>query len=131
MVLKGVTTLVIVGAACLPLITGCGIEQRESDARDAANRFVSALEEPVDACAWLSPKTKEALESQGEPCAEVLGSLDVPRGRVTSAAVWSDRAQVHTSDDTLFLVELDAGWRITAAGCRHETEENYLCVLAD
>jgi hypothetical protein len=128
MVLKGMASLAIV--ACLPLLAGCGTGQRETDATDAANRFLSALDQAADACTWLSPKTQQALQSQGEPCAQALESLDLPSDRATGATVWSERAQVHTAQDTLFLVELDTGWRVTAAGCRHETEENYQCALA-
>ena len=131
MVLKGVAALVILSGACMPLITGCGTDQHESAATDAASRFLSALDKPAAACEWLAPKTKEALESPGETCGQALGSLQLPQGRAAGATVWSDRAQVHTDDDTLFLVELDTGWRVTAAGCRHETEEDYQCALAD
>jgi hypothetical protein len=131
MVLKGVATLAIAGMVSVPALSGCGTDQRESGATEAANRFVSTLDQPAQACALLSPETLEALESQGEPCEQALTSLDLPRGRATEASVWSGRAQVHTDADTLFLVELDAGWRVVAAGCRHETEENYRCALAD
>jgi hypothetical protein len=129
MVLKGVAAFLILSSTCV--LTGCGTDQRESAATDAANRFLSALDKPAAACELLSPTTKEALARPGETCGEALGSLRLPQGRTAGATVWSDRAQVHTDDDTLFLVELDTGWRVTAAGCRHETEEDYQCALAD
>jgi hypothetical protein len=127
MVLKGLAAIAVAGVC----VAGCGTDQREAAATDAANRFLSSLDNPADACVLLSPKAKQALESGGEPCAEALGSLDLPGGRVSGASVWSDRAQAHAGGDTLFLVELDTGWRVTAAGCRHETEENYQCALSD
>lgn len=117
-------------AACVPLITGCDAGERESAATDTANSFVSTLDNPADACARLSPKTQEALESQGEPCDRRWGRW-ICRGAGRPARPCGPTAQVHTGDDTLFLVELDTGWRVTAAGCRHETEESYQCVLAD
>jgi hypothetical protein len=117
------------GVVALALLAaGCGPGEREAGASAAADRFVSTLDSP-DACLMLSPDAQKSLAHQGEPCADAVASLDLPHGRVRDATVWSDRAQVHTTDDTLFLVELDTGWRVTAAGCEPAEAGTYECAL--
>jgi len=117
------------------VLTGCGTAEREAAAQHAADRFVSSLDSAGagvgNACALLAPDTKKSLENSGQSCEQELPGLALPRGQAKTTAVWADRAQVRTSDDTLFLVELDSGWRVVAAGCRHDTEETYQCALAD
>jgi hypothetical protein len=98
----------------------------------ATTRFVDAVEQGDGeaACAMLSPPTEESMTSDGTDCATALGELDLPSGgEVRTTSVWSDRAQVHTTDDVLFLVDLPDGWRITAAGCEPQPDEIYKCVL--
>lgn len=129
MVLDRALTAVAVGVLCLPVVAGCGADGREAGAAGAASRFLSSLDKPDSACALLSPKARTALESGGEPCARALADLRLPGGQVTDATVWSERARVRTNGDTLFLVELDTGWRVTAAGCGHRTEDTYECAL--
>ena len=124
-------------ATVLLLCASCATGQREVDSRDAATAFVDAMGggDTAAACALLSTDTRDAVEhSEQQPCAKALESVDISGGGITGATVWGDRAQARSSSGTLFLVELDAGWRITAAGCTRSGGDNgddtYDCLLA-
>jgi hypothetical protein len=121
-----------VSATLLSVIlgTGCGAGEQEAGAAAAVDEFVSSLDSPGTACRLLAPETVSSLESKGESCAEALPDLRLPDGRARDATVWSERALVHTSSDTLFLVELDTGWRVTAAGCVPAADVSYDCVVS-
>jgi hypothetical protein len=67
------------------------------------------------------------VASQGEACEAALTVEELPSGAVSEVQVWGDRAQVRTEEDVLFLVELDEGWRVAAAGCRPRGDLPYLC----
>ncbi|HEX6360478.1 hypothetical protein [Actinophytocola sp.] len=98
----------------------------------ATTRFLDAVDQGDGeaACTMLSPPAEESLTSDGTDCATALTELDLPSGGgVRTTSVWSDRAQVHTADDVLFLVDLSNGWRIAAAGCEQQPDEIYKCVL--
>lgn len=126
---RGGPAAILLGLALLVLSSGCGTVEREAGATAAADRFVSALDSPGDACRLLAPQVRNSLEREGEPCADALTDLDLPADRARDATVWSERAVVHTSSDTLFLIELDTGWRVTAAGCVPSVDVAYECVL--
>ncbi|GAA1694013.1 hypothetical protein GCM10009830_47260 [Glycomyces endophyticus] len=120
-----VCALVVCGA-----IAGCGTGGRGEAATAAADAFTSALREGdgAAACAALAPETAEDLAaSEGESCEEAIGSLDLPDAAVGEIAVWSDRAQMRTADDVLFLAEFGDGWKVVAAGCRPQGERPYEC----
>ena len=101
------------------LVAGCGSAQRAA-ASDTAARFLTAVGEDDlgTACGLLAP------DVECDPVAELTG------GAVGETAVWGDRAQVRSVAGTLFLVELDAGWRVSAAGCSPSVEGTYECVVA-
>jgi hypothetical protein len=81
-------------------------------------------------CSLLAADTRDQLEySDGEPCATALDSVDIAGGTVGTVDVWGDRAQARASTGTLLLVELDAGWRVAAAGCARSAEGTYDCLL--
>lgn len=112
---------------------GCAAGQRETDSRDAAASFVDAMGngDTRAACALLSTDTRDALEhSEQQPCPQALESVDIAGGAITGTEVWGDRAQARSPGGTLFLVELDAGWRVTAAGCTRADDGTYDCLLA-
>lgn len=117
-------------ALVLLLSTSCGTDERVAGATAAADRFVSSLDSPRDACRLLAPLARDSLERGGESCADALPALDLPDGRARDATVWSARAQVRTSSDTLFLIELDNGWHVTAAGCVPAVDVTYECALS-
>lgn len=113
------------------VVAGCGTESgREAGAAAVANQFVLALDSPDQACRLLAPEALTALEQGGERCADALAALRLPDGRAREATVWSLRALVRTSSDTLFLVERGNGWLVTAAGCVPAEDVTYECVLA-
>lgn len=108
----------------------CGTGQRESEASAVAEAFSTAIAQgdAAAACAALSPETAEALAaSEGKPCEESLKPEELPSGAVGDVQVWGDRAQARTAGDVLFLVELDEGWKVVAAGCMPQGERPYLC----
>jgi hypothetical protein len=122
-----------VAAAAVLQCAGCAAGQRETDPRDVAVGFLAAMGDGDTraACALLAKDTRQDLEySEGEPCANSLESVDIAGGRVAEVAVWGDRAQARASTGTLFLVELNTGWRVVAAGCTRATDGTYDCLLA-
>ena len=126
-------TRIAIVAAMVISCCGCGAGQREADSRSAAAGFLAAMGDGDTgaACALLADATRENLEySEGKPCAAALESVDISGGEVGEVAVWGDRAQARASAGTLFLVQLDAGWRVTAAGCERSGDGGYDCVLA-
>jgi hypothetical protein len=119
-------------AALIVMCAGCAGGQREADSRAAAADFLAAItdRDTRKACALLATDTRDQLSyAEGEPCTTALGSSDLAGGSVDSVAVWGERAEVHASSGTLFLVELDTGWRIAAAGCTRGSDGTYDCRL--
>jgi hypothetical protein len=128
------------GVRCLPVVlvllvpgalTGCQAAGEEPALR-TASEFVTAVgSDPARACELLAPDTVEALESlRPEGCQRALPDLDLPEAAVTDVRVWGDAAQARSGQDTLFLRELDDGWRVVAAGCQaQEGGEPYQCVV--
>lgn len=116
--------LLLCGAAA------CGTSEREAAALAVAEEFTAAIEagDAAAACAALAPETVEAmLASEGEPCEATLSSQTLPSGAVGEVQVWGDRAQARTEGDVLFLVDLEEGWKVAAAGCSDQGELPYLC----
>jgi hypothetical protein len=79
--------------------------------------------------AVLAPATRAAFEhSESAPCSEAIGDLPLQGGSVEAVEIWGGDAQVRLAGDTVFLTETSAGWRITAAVCRAQAEdEPYEC----
>jgi hypothetical protein len=114
------------------LLAGCGTGQRERESMAAAREFLAAIDagDTGAACAMIAPRTREDLEfSEKSSCEEALGGLELSGEAVHAAAVWSDRAQVHGDNDTLFLAQFADGWKISAAGCTPQGERPYECLL--
>ena len=120
-------------AAAVALCAGCATGQRADDSRNVAASFVDAMAggDTGAACALLATDTRDALEkSEQQPCAKALESVDIAGGAIGDTAVWGDRAQARSPSGTLFLVELDSGWRVAAAGCTRQDDSTYDCLLA-
>lgn len=115
--------VVLLGAAA------CGTD-REAAASAVAAAFSDAVAagDAAAACATLAPETVAAMgASQGESCEASLTAQALPSGAVGEVQVWGDRAQVRTDADVLFLVELEEGWKVVAAGCTPQGDLPYLC----
>ena len=79
-------------------------------------------------CRLLTPAAAESAATGDETCEQALGDLELPgTGPVGAVEVWSDRAQVRTGGDTLFLTRLADGWRVSGAGCRPREAGPYDC----
>ncbi|MQM28754.1 hypothetical protein [Glycomyces albidus] len=114
-------------------VAGCGTGQRESDAAAAADEFLTAIGEGdgAAACAVLAPEAQEDLAaSEGQPCEEAVGAQQLSSEAVDDVDVWGDRAQVRAGADVLFLVELDDGWKVAAAGCSPQGDRPYECEVS-
>ncbi|WP_084734783.1 hypothetical protein [Actinophytocola xinjiangensis] len=112
--------------------TGCGTGEQDAkaSAAAAANEFLLALEHPDEACRLLAPEALAVVEQDGRRCADALPELRLSYGEAREITVWSVRALVRTNSDTLFLIERETGWQITAAGCVPAEDVTYQCVLA-
>jgi hypothetical protein len=129
------TTVVRRALAVLALcVAAGGCSGTDEQVADVAARFYGALADSdgAAACRLLAPPTRAELESSsGEACdraivSEVTGSRDRPD--VDAAG---DAARARVGDDTAFLAEYAAGWRVVAAGCSPPTGEDrpYDCVV--
>jgi hypothetical protein len=113
-------------------VTGCG---RADDGRavgSVTETFLQALErhDGARACAQLSQGAIAALEhDHDERCAKAAVDLSVSSSRVTRTQVFGTGAKVDLADGhSAFLEETPQGWRISAAGCRPEpNDEPYTC----
>jgi hypothetical protein len=113
-------------------VTGCGRADDRSAVSAVTERFVAAIaaEDGAGACAQLSEDTAEALErDEGQPCAVAVTGLDIARTAVERAQVYGIAAKVDLADgDSTFLELTSQGWRISAAGCTPEPDEQpYEC----
>jgi hypothetical protein len=103
-------------------IAGCGRSDDIAAAQSAAERFFSALQSGDGelACAQLSPDTRSELESQEQrPCREAVTELQLQGGRVARVEVYVTNAKVDlSSGEAAFLDQGEAGWRLSAVGCR-------------
>lgn len=125
--------LYAVGVAALLPVAGCAGQGSadDSSAAAAALRFTHDLAaSPSEACGLLAPQTLKALEDSQGACPSSLPGLDLPRASaVRSTEVYAKDAIVRLDKDTLFLVKLDQGWRVTAAGCTPHGDLPYDCTV--
>lgn len=82
------------------------------------------------ACALLTSQTRQELVvSDGEDCPQALPVDRLEVGAIHGVEVWSGWARVNTAAGAVFLTEFDAGWRISAVGCRSEDRSPEICVV--
>jgi hypothetical protein len=116
-----------VALSALLALGGCASSQ-DGDVRDVAAEFLDPGSAAGARCDLLAPATRAALESdESAPCPDVIGDLALGGGAVRSVEVWGGNAQVQLVDDTLFLTETPAGWRVAAAACEPRGEAPYDC----
>lgn len=115
------------------LLTGCGAVPGEDEVTATARQWLAAAGagDPVALCRLLSPAAQESVATGSDTCEQAVADLDLPGGGpVGHVEVWSDEAQVRTGGDTLFLVKLTGGWRVSAAGCTARPDRPYDCDVA-
>jgi hypothetical protein len=93
-----------------------------------AGSFAAAVahHDGVTACALLTDAARRDTETFGRSCAAQLATLPDP-GAVGQVEVWSDTAQVRLDGDTMFLLQMPDGWRVSAAGCSPQGAAPYEC----
>ncbi|MCW2534432.1 MAG: exported protein of unknown function [Modestobacter sp.] len=116
--------LLTLAAGLVATVAGCSSAD-EPEVRDIASSFASSG--PQGRCDLLAPATLTSLVQGGESCPEAVQHLPVGSGEVVSVEVWGVDAQVHLTDDTLFLTRDDTGWRVSAAACAPAGKGSYLC----
>ena len=112
---------------------GCGAPAATEDVDRVATEWLGAAAagDAARLCALLSPAAAESAATGDQSCEQAVGDLELPGGGSVSAVeVWSDEAQVRGSSDTLFLVRLADGWRVSAAGCTPRPDRPYDCDVA-
>ena len=123
----------LLGLAVTPLllVAACSSASGEAAARASAEQFVAAASagDAATACGLLTPDAVRQVESQGTACAQALSGLDLPGGQVGEVQAWGDTARASTGADTLFLRELQDGWRVFAAGCESRGDAPYECAV--
>ena len=97
------------------LLTGCG-GLAEGDVERLAEDFASG--DAAARCELLAPAALASLvEEESTSCEEAIEQVEVGSGDVMEVGVWGEEAQAKLSDDTLFLTHTPAGWRVFAAAC--------------
>jgi hypothetical protein len=115
-------------------LAGCSpVGDRAESAESTAVGFLRdvAAGNGAAACALLAPNTVAELEqSDKKGCAEAIVGEDLPRpGTASGTSVYGQWAQVHLTDDTVFLAVFPGGWRVVAAGCTPQGDRPYDCTL--
>ncbi|MFJ9079409.1 hypothetical protein ACIRO3_29830 [Streptomyces sp. NPDC102278] len=131
---RSVRALLCAGTVAV-LVGGCGAPAARVDgARAASERFERALAsgDHEAACRLLAPETSGQLEQdEGKACREALGAEELPAaGAARATEVYGRQAVVRLVGDTLFLSQFNGGWKVVAAGCTPQGEQQpYQCVL--
>jgi ketosteroid isomerase-like protein len=93
-------------AAVVALVSGCGTTPGTAAVERTADAWLAAARagDAAALCRLVTPAAARSAATGDETCVQALGDLDLPStGPVGAVQVWSDRAQVRTGDDTLFL----------------------------
>ena len=113
-------TLSLSAVAATLLLTGCG-GLAEGDVARVAEEFATG--DAAARCDLLAPAAFAALVEESASCEEAIEQIDIGSGDVTEVGVWGEEAQAKLSDDTLFLTHTPAGWRVFAAACTPQGQE--------
>ena len=117
----------LAGAGALALLTGCA-SASDPDVAAVATAFEDPGGDPQARCDLLAPATLATFEAdESAPCADAIADVPLPGGEAGEVQVWGGDAQVRLGDDTVFLTETSAGWKVTAAGCEPRGEAPYDC----
>lgn len=106
----------------LLLLSGCGTSDDRDQAREAVQRFFSAIEgdRGEAACAELTGPARQQLESQeSKPCGEAITALGLEGSGIAAAQVFITNAKVDLdSGESAFLSREAERWRISAIACK-------------
>jgi hypothetical protein len=111
-------------------LAACGAPPGEDAVVATARQWMTAARagDAAGMCRLLSPAAQVSVATGDDTCEQAVADLDLPgAGSVGAVEVWSDEAQVRTGDDTLFLVRLTGGWRVSGAGCTAQADRPYDC----
>lgn len=124
---------IVVALLLVALTAGCG-SAAETTVADVAEQFYAAVGsgDGGAACALLAPKTKSVLEqSAGKPCEQAILEEDIPRVNAPWAShVFGRMGQVEFAEETTFLAEFQAGWKVMAAACAPVKARPYDCSVS-
>ena len=123
---------VLAAGVAVVLCGGCGVTPGTDAVTRTADAWLAAAGagDAAALCRLVTAAAAESAETGDDTCVQALGDLDFPgAGPVGAVQVWRDRAQVKAGTDTLFLTEVDGGWRISAAGCTARADGPYDCDL--
>jgi hypothetical protein len=111
-------------------VAGCGAPAGSDEVTRTAREWeaAAAAGDAGRLCALLSPTAAESVAAGDETCSQAVGDLRLPGdASVGTVQLWGDRAQVRAGTDTLFLVRLAVGWRVSGAGCTPNGDRPYTC----
>lgn len=121
---------VAVSVGSLLVLVGCSPAGQRKAAVDVATQFVTAVtrHDGSHACDLLTATARSAARGATDtPCSQAVLNVRESGTQVRGAQIWGDRAQVKMGADVLFLERLDAGWRVSAAGCQPRSRTAYEC----
>jgi hypothetical protein len=107
-----------IAALTVGALAACGSTQAGA-AAGAAAAFSAALSvhDGAAACALLTDRARDAVESFGRVCSQVIVALPGDAAAPTHVEVWGDSAQVRLAHDVVFLSRFEDRWKVRAAGC--------------
>jgi hypothetical protein len=113
-------------------LSGCGRAADDAAVATTAEQFLAAVKdhEGAHACAQLSPQAADALaHDESKRCADAVVELDLAPSPVRRTQVFGIGAKVDLANDhSVFLELTKAGWRVSAAGCVPQPDdEPYRC----
>jgi hypothetical protein len=114
-------SLAFCAATATLLLSGCG-GLAEPEVERVAQEFAAG--DAAARCDLLAPAAFAALvEEDSASCEEAIEQVDIGSGDVVEVGVWGEEAQARLSDDTLFLTHTPAGWRVFAAACTPQGQD--------
>jgi hypothetical protein len=125
------TTVLLLSLAAT-VFSGCGRAPDDQAVGTVTQRFLAAVEDHqgARACAQLSAQAAQALEhDESKRCAEAVIDLDLAPSPVRRTQVFGIAAKVDLANGhSVFFEMTKAGWRVAAAGCVPQPDdEPYRC----
>ena len=130
MALRRTRCVTAVAAAAALLSSGCGNLSADEVER-VATTFAGAGGDPSARCDLLAPgRLANLVDEESSACEDAIATLPLGSGALEKVEVWGEEAQAKLADDTLFLSRTSDGWRVMAAACTPQGEQQpYRCQL--